>query len=100
MLFFRAKKRRKGIRKSEDVKEVEQQMKVMKEELVEETVCVEGEKAEEGIRKEGQEVEKRLSVKRVSSREVMVITGMEGVCMAMAKRKMKNKKKESISELH
>ena len=32
----------------------------MKEELVEEMVCIEGEKAEEGIRKEGQEIEEEI----------------------------------------
>ena len=59
--------------------------------MVEETVCVEGEKAEEGIRKEGQEVEEEI-VCELGGMVVTVIMGMEGVCVAMTKRKMKNKK--------
>ena len=84
------------IRKSKDVKEVEQEVQVMKEELVEETVCVEVEKAEEGMVKEGHEVEEETVCETGEHQQAGGgdgDNGNGGVHMAMAKRKMKNKKK-------
>ena len=46
-----------GEKAEEGTRKEGQEVEQEQREMVEETVCVEGEKAEEGIRKEGQEVE-------------------------------------------